>query len=349
MANLDSNTSLKMALSEIEKKVSQSEIDRNTLESILQTKGVEVVTGSKMETLINHIIEINQIPDIAFLEDWIVIDNDSTKALDCNSTNAIFDGEKMHIMLATSYSSGTSYSNGKHITYEPKTNVYLEEKNPPVNYAGTCTALLNTEQKKSIFVFGGQVWTNYNGWTYYRENREYDILTKTWTNRNNHKNDIAYKAATVDNENRILFGYDFEYDIDLSTYTDISIFKNYYSSQLVHIGSNTIYSLEFLNDSTSKNMYIVCYDTLLKTRTIECTIDIGINYRPTVLGRACFYYDNGFLYICVNKQVIKYSIETMTYSIINEYSKTDTFQGIFFNYKKTMFAKFKELKCLIKY
>lgn len=55
MADLNNNTSLKNTLDEIEKKVIQAETDRNSLEAILPTKGVEVVSGSKMLTLIGKV------------------------------------------------------------------------------------------------------------------------------------------------------------------------------------------------------------------------------------------------------------------------------------------------------
>lgn len=62
MADLDNNTSLKIALDEIEIKTLQAETDRNNLEAILPTKGVEVVPGSKMSTLIDEVRNIYAMP-----------------------------------------------------------------------------------------------------------------------------------------------------------------------------------------------------------------------------------------------------------------------------------------------
>ena len=61
MADLDNNTSLKITLDEIEKKTLQAETDRNNLEAILPTKGVEVDPGSKMSTLIDKVSSLKTI------------------------------------------------------------------------------------------------------------------------------------------------------------------------------------------------------------------------------------------------------------------------------------------------
>lgn len=58
MADLGSDTSLVTALAEIEKKVIQAEKDRNNLETNLAAKGVEVVQGSKMSTLIDKVSDM---------------------------------------------------------------------------------------------------------------------------------------------------------------------------------------------------------------------------------------------------------------------------------------------------
>ena len=59
MANLNINEHLSSVLTEIEKKVTQAEIDRNTLEAILPTKKVDTIPGLKMNELINLVGEIN--------------------------------------------------------------------------------------------------------------------------------------------------------------------------------------------------------------------------------------------------------------------------------------------------
>lgn len=58
MANLEENTSLIVALSEIEKKVVQAEIDRDTLKTNLSNKGVDVSTTNKMQGLVAKVNEI---------------------------------------------------------------------------------------------------------------------------------------------------------------------------------------------------------------------------------------------------------------------------------------------------
>lgn len=55
MAKLEENTSLITALTEIEKKVGQAEIDRNTLKTNLSAKGVDTSTLNKMGELVNSI------------------------------------------------------------------------------------------------------------------------------------------------------------------------------------------------------------------------------------------------------------------------------------------------------
>ena len=68
MADLSNDTSLKIALDEIEKKVIQAETDRNNLETILGTKDVEIVPGSKMSSLIGKVNSIEKC-DIVKTED----------------------------------------------------------------------------------------------------------------------------------------------------------------------------------------------------------------------------------------------------------------------------------------
>lgn len=55
MAILDINASLEVALTEIENKTAQVEIDRETLENILIGKGVEVIPGSILSVLIEKV------------------------------------------------------------------------------------------------------------------------------------------------------------------------------------------------------------------------------------------------------------------------------------------------------
>lgn len=58
MSKLEENTSLVTALTEIEKKVGQAEIDRNTLKTNLSAKGVDVSGTDKMQGLVEKVNEI---------------------------------------------------------------------------------------------------------------------------------------------------------------------------------------------------------------------------------------------------------------------------------------------------
>lgn len=61
MSKLEENTSLITALTEIEKKVGQAEIDRNTLKANLSNKGVAVSGTDKMQKLIDKTQDLHKI------------------------------------------------------------------------------------------------------------------------------------------------------------------------------------------------------------------------------------------------------------------------------------------------
>lgn len=80
MSKLEENASLVTALTEIEKKVGQAEIDRNTLKTNLSAKGVDVASVNKMQGLVEKVNEIDvekhNIPKwYNFSDKWIVAEN----------------------------------------------------------------------------------------------------------------------------------------------------------------------------------------------------------------------------------------------------------------------------------
>ena len=142
MANLDNNTSLKVALTEIEKKVLQSETDRNSLETILPTKGVTVVPGSKMSTLIGKVKNIS----VSSLggKKWA-------------SGTTLSSTEKLtseYLDAGNSYSTSAFYIEYRGLDFKPSAIVATNK----VKMTGILTSLvLKTGDDKNAFVYNNGI------------------------------------------------------------------------------------------------------------------------------------------------------------------------------------------------
>lgn len=101
MADLDNNTSLKIALNEIEKKAIQAETDRNNLETMLRTKNVEIVPGAKMTKLIDYASKIKTVTKTVASDNYLFLRHTDNPVLNLKNTRSTSYVKMDEITLTT--------------------------------------------------------------------------------------------------------------------------------------------------------------------------------------------------------------------------------------------------------
>lgn len=180
MANLEENTSLIVALSEIEKKVVQAEIDRDNLKTNLSNKGVDVSGTDKMQGLVEKINNIKLLPRWLKSDSWINTLKPMT--IPRSSSVACSLNNKIHVIGGIEYNTNTM---GKHECLNVYSDVW--ETKSPLPLQDTLTGCHVIKDKIYVLVERGEMFC-------------YDLSTDTWTTKNGKS---RYSCASCEVDGKI--------------------------------------------------------------------------------------------------------------------------------------------------
>lgn len=234
MANLEENTSLIVALSEIEKKVVQAETDRNNLKTNLTNKGVDVSGTYKMQGLVEKVNEIeverHNIPKwYNFSDKWIKAENCINKrwlaVVESVGDYLYVIGGRHDINSVT-----VSYSNLNQ-QYDIKNNTWINKAPLPIGRESMCSGVVGNK----IYIIGGRT-SSEGQYNIIHYDTNLDVWTETFKTPESreyasscvYKDNIYIMGGA--NKGTYIVGNVYVYNTTIKTWTEKSkMSKNRYS------------------------------------------------------------------------------------------------------------------------
>lgn len=268
MADLGSDTSLVIALNEIEKKVIQAEKDRNDLETNLGNKGVDVTPGSKMSNLIDKVVKIevekhNNIPEWYPFKDTYIEATSITKGVKGHSCCAC--GSYIYV-IGSSWSSADYKLNQR---YDTKANTWEQMTPLPTNFPSSETVCYGT----NLYILGGESGS-------FKKIICYNTITDTYTDKPNAPIDIIGTASVeiVEDNIYVISGKAmYCFNITSETWSVKTPPVNSKSNALITCIETDLYVL----GGSQTSQEVVCYDTISDTWSTKK------DFRTDFYGKSC--------------------------------------------------------------